>query len=121
MSHQTQHNVSARARAGGRRPQMPRNKMRRISAPLVALAVLSTPLLASATPPEATTFRMTVDHAAVTTSGGALALQQQPLWTVALSGRISYPLIADGMVFVTTADTHTYGAGTHLYAFDAAT
>jgi outer membrane protein assembly factor BamB len=42
------------------------------------------------------------------------------LWTRNLgAGAISYPLIADGMVFVTVANTGNYG--TQLFALDAAT
>jgi outer membrane protein assembly factor BamB len=42
------------------------------------------------------------------------------LWTKNLgAGAISYPLIADGLVFVTVANTNNYG--TQLFALDAAT
>ena len=54
---------------------------------------------APAAPPQATTFQITPDHAGVTTSGGTLALQTQPVWSVQLPGPISYPLIDDGGVY----------------------
>jgi outer membrane protein assembly factor BamB len=78
---------------------------------------------APAAPPQATTFQITPDHAGVTTSGGALALQTQPLWSVQLPGPISYPLIADGGVYVTSAGIPggNGNGGSQLYALDAKT
>jgi outer membrane protein assembly factor BamB len=37
-------------------------------------------------------------------------------WTHSFTGQVSYPLIADGMVFVTVADVSGGGYGTDLYA-----
>lgn len=75
-------------------------------------------------PPEATAYQITVDHAGVTTSGGVLALQETPLWSATLNGASSYPIIADGRVFVTTASMPG-GTGndskSQLYGFDAHT
>ena len=74
-----------------------------------------------ATPPEATAYQITVDHAGVTTSGGALALQETPLWSITtLPAGISYPIIAGGAVYVTVAGTPGDATpGTTLYAFNA--
>jgi outer membrane protein assembly factor BamB/fibronectin type 3 domain-containing protein len=88
-------------------------------------AVLSSAMAAStawaAVPPEATTYQVTVDHAGVTTSGGALALQASPLWTVNLGGPISYPLISGNVVYVTIGGGATATSGTQLVALDSQT
>jgi hypothetical protein len=72
-------------------------------------------------PPEATAYQITVDHAGVTTSGGVLALQEHPLWSVTLPGPISYPLIAGNGVFVTVSNPPGGSYGSHLYALDSQT
>jgi outer membrane protein assembly factor BamB len=88
-------------------------------------AVLTSALAAStawsAAPPEATTYQMTVDHAGVTTSGGAVALQANPLWSIDLGGPISYPLISGGIVYVTIGAGASATSGTQLVALDAKT
>jgi fibronectin type 3 domain-containing protein len=80
-----------------------------------------------AAPPEATAYQITVDHAGVTTSGGALALQETPLWSVDFPSpsSVSYPVIAGralipgGAVYVTVAGTPgDLTLGTTLYAFN---
>lgn len=86
-----------------------------------SFVLLIAALPARAAPPEATTYQITVDHAGVTTSGGALALQQTPLWSVSFPGAVSYPVIAGGTVFVTTAGLPGSTYGTQLYAFNAQT
>jgi outer membrane protein assembly factor BamB len=90
---------------------------------LAGLSLLGVCAPSIAAPPEATAYQITVDHAGVTTSGGALALQETPLWTIATfpspSG-ISYPIIAGGSVYVTAGGTpDDVTLGTTLYAFDA--
>jgi outer membrane protein assembly factor BamB len=76
----------------------------------------------AATPPEATAYQITVDHAGATSAGGALALQPKPLWKVTLPGLISYPLIAGGTVFVTVLPLPLAPPNTTaLYALDAKT
>jgi outer membrane protein assembly factor BamB len=90
-----------------------------VCARLAALLILGTSLTCQAAPPEATAYQITVDHAGVTASGGVLALQETPLWSVTLPGAISYPVIAGGGVFVTTAGLSGSIYGTQLYAFDA--
>jgi outer membrane protein assembly factor BamB len=94
--------------------------MREFSVAFAGLALLLCPLVVLAAPPEATAYQITVDHAGVTSSGGALALQPTPLWKVSLPAAISYPLIAGGAVFVTVAKPNTTN-GTTLYALNAAT
>jgi outer membrane protein assembly factor BamB len=72
-------------------------------------------------PPDATTFQMTIDHAGVTSSGGAVALQASPLWTVPLPGPSSYPLISNGIVYVTIGKSTSGPNGSQLLALDAKT
>jgi outer membrane protein assembly factor BamB len=72
-------------------------------------------------PPDATTFQMTIDHAGVTSSGGAVALQASPLWTVQLPGPSSYPLISNGVVYVTIGASVSGPNGSQLLALDAKT
>jgi outer membrane protein assembly factor BamB len=97
--------------------------MRRLARGLATLTLALIPHIASSALPEATTYQITVDHAGVTASGGVLALQETPLWSAPLSGASSYPIIAGGRVFVTTAGLPGSGTayGTQLYAFDAQT
>src|SRR5215469_2900588 len=108
------------------RPQRDGNNMkndlrRSIASPLATVALCLIPCLAWSAPPEATAYQMTVDHAGVTTSGGVLALQETPLWTAPLSGASSFPIIAGGRVFVTSAGVPGGNYGTQLHAFDAQT
>jgi len=86
---------------------------------LAAVAAPLTPLLASTAPPQATAYQITVDHAGVTASGGVLAPEPWLLWSVKLPGAISYPVIAGGAVFVTTAGIPGSTYGTQLWALDA--
>jgi outer membrane protein assembly factor BamB len=97
--------------------------MRRLGRGLATLTLALIPHIASSALPEATTYQITIDHAGVTASGGVLALQETPLWSAPLSGASSYPIIAGGRVFVTTAGLPGSGPGygTQLYAFDAQT
>lgn len=72
--------------------------------------------------PPATAYRMNESHDGVvlTTSGVLLPLTTLPAWTRDLGAALSYPLIAGGRVFVTTAMPN--GAyGNRLYALNAAT
>ena len=89
---------------------------RMVGAFLLAGVLCATAL---ASPPEATTYHITPDHAGVTTSGGVLALQPKPLWTRTVNGQASYPVIAGGRVFITSGDITTSGAV--LNAFDVGT
>lgn len=77
----------------------------------LALCVFS-PICWSA-PPDATAYQITVDHAGATTSGGVLALQLAPRWTVTLPAASAYPLIVGTNVYAV--------ANGLLYAFDVQT
>jgi len=85
------------------------------------LMYLLAPVSGHTSPVQATAYQITPDHAGVTTSGGTLALQLKPLWSVTLPGAISYPIIADGGVFVTVAGLSGSTYGTQLYALAAQT
>ena len=80
----------------------------------VALAMLFIWSLTRATsPPDATAYQITVNHAGVTASGGTLALQLTPRWTQTLSSPSGYPLIVGNQVYAV--------AGGLLYAFNIQT
>ena len=65
------------------------------------------------TPPDATAYQITVDHAGATTSGGVLALQLTPRWSVTLPAPSAYPLIVGTNVYAV--------ANGLLYALDIQT
>lgn len=69
--------------------------------------------------PPATAFQISPNHAGATTFNGPITFPAAPTWTATLPGPVSYPLIADGRVFVTVGNQGTYG--TKLYALDQAT
>ena len=77
----------------------------------IVLCVL--PAFSWSAPPDATAYQITVDHAGATTSGGVLALQFVPRWTVALPAAGAYPLIVGSNVYEV--------ANGLLFAFDVAT
>ncbi len=81
------------------------------------LAVMHCPAHADAD--DAVTYQINPAHTgSVTTANLTPPLAKQ--WSIDLGGSISYPLIAGGKVFVTTA-TSGGSYGTNLYALDAAT
>jgi outer membrane protein assembly factor BamB len=87
--------------------------MRRL---LASLALIVLDQSSWATPPDATAYQITVAHSGATTSGGVVALQLTPLWSVTLQGATqpsTYPLIAGSNVYVVAGDL--------LYAFNAKT
>lgn len=90
----------------------------------VASAEADASATATAAPafPPATAYRMNESHDGVvlTTDGAQLPLSTLPAWTRDLGAPLSYPLIAGGRVFVTTAMPNG-GYGNRLYALDAAT
>lgn len=72
--------------------------------------------------PPATAYRMTESHDGVVVTTGAVTYPKSsaPDWTADLGAPVSYPLIADGMVFV--ASTNPDGSyGNRLYGLDATT
>lgn len=67
---------------------------------------------------QAVTYQINQSHTGfVQTSGLNLPLKQK--WAINLGGAISYPLIAEGKVFVTVRNASSYG--TKLYGINAAT
>jgi outer membrane protein assembly factor BamB len=72
--------------------------------------------------PPATAYRITEVHDGVliTSNGINYPSSSTPTWTVDLGAPVSYPLIAGGMVFATTANPNG-SYGNMLYALDATT
>jgi outer membrane protein assembly factor BamB len=68
----------------------------------------------------AVTYQIGVDHSGVQ-SDAALTPPFTQRWTISLGNTVSYPLIAAGKVFVTTAQGPPGVYGTYLYALDQAT
>ena len=70
----------------------------------------------------ATAYRMNESHDGVLVrqNGASRPASSSPTWTVDLGAPVSYPLIADGLVFVTTANPDG-SYGNSLYALDAST
>jgi len=68
-------------------------------------------------PDQAVAYQINASHTGFIKTGPRPPLREK--WKVDLNGAISYPLIVKGKVFVTVANTSTYG--TKLYALDAAT
>lgn len=67
---------------------------------------------------QAVAYQIDYAHSGYATFGGALTFPVSPTWSVTLNGALSYPLIAEGKVFVTTNSSGTGGYGTSLYALD---
>jgi outer membrane protein assembly factor BamB len=72
--------------------------------------------------PPATAYRMTEAHDGVliTSNGAQYPPQSAPAWTRDLGAPVSYPLVANGMVLVATANPDG-SYGNRLYALDAKT
>jgi outer membrane protein assembly factor BamB len=72
--------------------------------------------------PPATAYRVTEAHDGVlsTSNGISYPPSSTPTWTVDLGAPVSYPLIANGMVFAATANPDG-SYGNRLYALNAAT
>lgn len=72
--------------------------------------------------PAATAYRMSEAHdgVLVTSNGVQFPSQSAPTWTHNLGAPVSYPLVANGMVFVATANPDG-SYGNQLYALDATT
>ena len=69
------------------------------------------------------TYQIDYAHSGRAVFGTPLVLPPSAGWSVALPGAVSYPLVADGKVFVTTAGPASGGGlyGTQLFALDAQT
>jgi outer membrane protein assembly factor BamB len=103
-----------------------RHRIPLLIVPLLALAgTLASPATAAppAPPPgptQAVAYQVGISHDGYSGDTGIVA----PLnlhWTLDLTGSVSYPLIADGKVFVTVVSTPGGAYGTTLYALDQAT
>lgn len=72
--------------------------------------------------PPATAYRVNEAHdgVVVTSNGAQFPPLSAPTWTRDLGAPVSYPLIADGMVFIATANPDG-SYGNQLYALDAST
>jgi outer membrane protein assembly factor BamB len=68
---------------------------------------------------QAVAYQIGIDHAGQMTFPAPLVLPQAPAWSVTLPGKISYPLIAGGKVFVTTGSNDS--PTPQLYALDEVT
>jgi len=76
------------------------------------------------TPPLSQTVAYQIDyaHSGTAVFPGSITFPSNPAWSITLNGAISYPLIAGGMVYVTTSSPVTgTGYGTSLYALSEQT
>ncbi len=73
----------------------------------------------AASAPAAVSIQMDVGHSGVTFFNTALTFPLTEAWQVNFGGLVSYPLIANGRVFVTVANANEYGST--LFALDAKT
>src|SRR5262249_5932807 len=95
--------------------------MRKIALPFMALALSWIPCIAWSVPPEATSYQITVDHAAATRFEGVVPRQETRLWTASVPGQSSFPISAGGRVFGVTGGMPGGTYGTQLHAFNAQT
>lgn len=72
---------------------------------------------------QAVSYQIDYAHSGRAVFQDPVTFPNNPAWSVTLNGAISYPLIAGGMVYVTTANPNTGGGagGTSLYALDEQT
>jgi outer membrane protein assembly factor BamB len=72
---------------------------------------------------QSVTYQIDYAHSGRAVFPYSITFPSNPAWSVALNGAISYPLIADGKIYVTTANPDTGGGsgGTSLYALDEQT
>jgi outer membrane protein assembly factor BamB len=82
-----------------------------------ATATLTTRLFV----PQAVAYQIGIDHAGHLDFAAPSSFPAAPLWSVTLPGRVSYPLIAGGKVFVNVPGAGPNVVGSTLYALDAAT
>lgn len=74
---------------------------------------------ATAADPQAVAIQLDVGHTGVTSTKATFTLPLAEYWRLDFAGSVSYPLIANGRVFVTVADVASYGSV--LYALDVKT
>ena len=70
---------------------------------------------------QAVAYQIDYAHSGRAVFANSLSFPGAPTWSVTLNGAISYPLIAGGLVFVTTNSSGQGGYGTSLYALDEKT
>ncbi|MEA2973890.1 MAG: hypothetical protein QOG82_2348 [Actinomycetota bacterium] len=70
-------------------------------------------------PGESTSYQVDAAHSGRLAGGAAPPLEKH--WTRDLGGTVSYPLVAEGMVFALAATAHAPTLGSTLFALDAAT
>ncbi len=94
--------------------------MKRLAVPVIALltALLFGSAHAQVAAPQAVNYQINSTHTGATTVPG-LAPPLRQKWSVNFGQNISYPIVADGKVFVTVRNASAYG--TQLYALNAAT
>lgn len=80
----------------------------------VTVSVGSIPVL-----PQATSYQITTAHTGSIDFPGGVQFPPSASWSTTLSGKISYPVIADGLIFVTAVQADWYG--TNVYALDQQT
>lgn len=83
---------------------------------LVALALLVPSIASAASTDQAVAYQLDPAHDGYQT-GSVITTPLSQEWSVSLSGSISYPLIVNGVVYVTAAGS---GGGTTLYALEQA-
>ncbi|MHB8698852.1 MAG: outer membrane protein assembly factor BamB family protein [Sulfuricaulis sp.] len=66
---------------------------------------------------QAVAYQIDYAHSGNAVFSGTIKFPTSPTWSVTLNGAISYPLIAGGMVYVTTSTT-SGACGASLYAFN---
>lgn len=74
---------------------------------------------AAASEPQAVAIQMNVSHTGVTSTKAPFKFPLAEYWRREFAGSVSYPLIANGRVFVTVADPSSYGST--LFALDVET
>ncbi len=70
---------------------------------------------------KSTTYQINQIHTGFVDFGQPLTFPTSTTWQVTMGSTVSYPLIADGKVFVLTSGTSTYNYGAQLHALDLAT
>jgi outer membrane protein assembly factor BamB len=98
-----------------------RRLRRTVLALVVSMLGLGTAASASWNGPPSVALQIDTAHTGTTHFTPALRGPLERAWQVDLGARVSYPLIADGMVFVTYGNPPPNSYGANVIAFDAAT
>ena len=103
---------------------IPSNPKSKTLASLLGLLVVACGGSDSSSPPNgpiASAFHLNAAHSGFTSFQSPLSFPAAPTWQVSLDGTASYPLIADGKVFIVVGGNGAGGAGTRLQALDITT